>query len=336
MGTCSCASYYQCNNNQNVISLDIPNRMQSKQNKTLNKQSEHTSSLCSSLCSSQPSLRNNNTSVSTSNTKQTQNTYNSVNTNSSLTKKPKQYLHQSSLIKNRNSSTSTNQNSLSSSFSSANNVCSFKHNKDDINNNDSNNMNNVVQTKQHTEPALTISKEEEEILNNKNILKVAILGGKGVGKTSFLIKVLHNKFEKLYIPTIDIEKRTKLINKEGKQYTFYFIVTPGDSIYKSNYSLYFQKANFICIFYDMSALDSFNEAKQLLFNELQDVIHTTKTHINVIGNKKDIANSKLQSNEIKTFCEENKITLYEISVKSGIGMKALMNDICNIFDSENQ
>jgi small GTP-binding protein len=237
-------------------------------------------------------------------------------------------------MKNRNSSTSTTPNSLSSSFSSANNVCTFnKHNKDDIT---TDNTTNAVTA--HTKQQ-TLSKEEEEILNNKNILKVAIIGGKGVGKTSFLLKVLNNKFEKLYIPTIDIEKRTKIINNEGKQYTFYFIVTPGDSIYKSNYSMYFQKANFICIFYDMSDVDSFNEAKQLFFNDIRSVIQTTTTttHINVIGNKKDIANSKvLQSQEIKRFCEENKVTSYEISVKSGIGMKVLMNDICNTFDVDKE
>lgn len=326
MGTCACASYYQCNNNQNVIALDIPTRMPDKPRKM-----RSISNNTSTQSSSQPSLRNNNNNafISSTNTKQT-----NTSSSSSSTKKHMQYQHQSSLMKNRNSSTSTTPNSLSSSFSSANNVCTFnKHNKDDIT---TDNTTNAVTA--HTKQQ-TLSKEEEEILNNKNILKVAIIGGKGVGKTSFLLKVLNNKFEKLYIPTIDIEKRTKIINNEGKQYTFYFIVTPGDSIYKSNYSMYFQKANFICIFYDMSDVDSFNEAKQLFFNDIRSVIQTTTTttHINVIGNKKDIANSKvLQSQEIKRFCEENKVTSYEISVKSGIGMKVLMNDICNTFDADKE
>ena len=331
MGTCACASYYQCNNNnQNVIALDIPTRMPDKLRK-MHSISNNTSAQSSALCSSQPSLRNNNNNafISSTNTKQT-----NTSSSSSSTKKHKQYQHQSSLMKNRNSSTSTTPNSLSSSSSSANNVCAFnKHNKDDIT---TDNTTNTVTA--HTKQQ-TLSKEEEEILNNKNILKVAIIGGKAVGKTSFLIKVLNNKFEKLYIPTIDIEKRTKIINNEGKQYTFYFIVTPGDSIYKSNYSMYFQKANFICIFYDMSDVDSFNEAKQLFFNDIRSVIQTTTTttRINVIGNKKDIANSKvLQSQDIKRFCEENKVTSYEISVKSGIGMKVLMNDICNTFDVDKE
>lgn len=329
MGTCACASYYQCNNNQNVIALDIPTRMPDKPRK-MRSISNNTSAQSSAVCSSQPSLRNsiNNTFIASTNTKQT----NTSSSSSSTKNKHKQYQHQSSLMKNRNSSTSTTPNSLSSSFSSANNVCAFnKHNKDDITTDNTTNVVNAHTSKQHA-----LSKEEEDILNNKNILKVAIIGGKGVGKTSFLIKVLNNKFEKLYIPTIDIEKRTKIINNEGKQYTFYFIVTPGDSIYKSNYSMYFQKANFICIFYDMSDVDSFNEAKQLLFNDIRSVIQTTTTtHVNLIGNKKDIANSKvLQSQEIKRFCEENKVTSYEISVKSGIGMKVLMNDICNTFDAE--
>ena len=332
MGTCACASYYQCNNNnQNVIALDIPTRMPDKLRK-MHSISNNTSAQSSALCSSQPSLRNNNNNafISSTNTKQT-----NTSSSSSSTKKHKQYQHQSSLMKNRNSSTSTTPNSLSSSSSSANNVCAFnKHNKDDIT---TDNTTNTVTA--HTKQQ-TLSKEEEEILNNKNILKVAIIGGKAVGKTSFLIKVLNNKFEKLYIPTIDIEKRTKIINNEGKQYTFYFIVTPGDSIYKSNYSMYFQKANFICIFYDMSDVDSFNEAKQLFFNDIRSVIQTTTTtttRINVIGNKKDIANSKvLQSQDIKRFCEENKVTSYEISVKSGIGMKVLMNDICNTFDADKE
>lgn len=347
MGTCSCTAYCHSNNanNQNVISLDIPNRtsVASTRMKAMHSASQHeqqfkmltgqSSGQNSSLCSSQPSLRN-TVKPSKVSSASSQSVYNAVTTNSSLSKKPKQQCQQqSSPMKNRTSSTSTNPNSLSSSFSSANNVCSFKHNT-------LSNDNNVVvgQPKPQSE-SVALSKEEEELLNNKRILKVAILGGKGVGKTSFLLKVLHNKFEKLYIPTIDIEKRTKVINSEGKQYTFYFIVTPGDSIYKSDCSVYFQKANFICVFYDMSAVDSFNEAKQLLFEEIKDykeMISSGKTHINVIGNKKDIANSKLNSSEIKSFCEANRITLYEISVKSGVGLKLLMNDICNKFDSANK
>ena len=220
-----------------------------------------------------------------------------------------------------NNNFDNNTNHSNNTNNSSNNNCDKSNNSNNDNNTSNSNNNSVI----------SLTKEEEEIFNNKDIIKIVILGGKGVGKSSFLIKILQNKFEKLYIPTIGIEKRSKTLIQDGKKYNLYFIVTPGDSAYRSNYSIYFEKANFIYVFYDMSNPSSFNEAKELLIKEVsnyKEIIKKGKTHITFIGNKKDIVNTKVSLNEIKMFCNENNFSLVEISVKSGIGMKALIQDLC--------
>ena len=212
-----------------------------------------------------------------------------------------------------------------------NNTNPSSNNNNDNQTNNSNNDNQTSNNNSNTINVITLTKEEEEIINNKDITKIVILGGKGVGKSSFLIKIFQNKFDKLYIPTIGIEKRSKTLIQDGKKYNLYFIVTPGDTAYKSDYSIYFEKANFIYVFYDMSNPSSFNESKELFIKEVsnyKEIIKEGKTHVTFIGNKKDIVNTKVSLNETKMFCNENKFSLVEISVKSGIGIKALIQDLC--------
>lgn len=234
------------------------------------------------------------------------------------------------VTKNININNNNNDNNTNNT-SNTNNTNPSSSNNNDNQTNNSNNDNTNNNNNSNTINVITLTKEEEEIINNKDITKIVILGGKGVGKSSFLIKILQNKFDKLYIPTIGIEKRSKTLIQDGKKYNLYFIVTPGDTAYKSDYSIYFEKANFIYVFYDMSNPSSFNESKELFIKEVsnyKEIIKEGKTHVTFIGNKKDIVNTKVSLNEIKMFCNENKFSLVEISVKSGIGIKALIQDLC--------
>ena len=49
----------------------------------------------------------------------------------------------------------------------------------------------------------------ENMFENTNDISIIILGGKGVGKSSFVIKLTKNYFEKLYIPTLRVENFQK-------------------------------------------------------------------------------------------------------------------------------
>ena len=165
---------------------------------------------------------------------------------------------------------------------------------------------------------------------NNTYINIVIIGGKGVGKSCFLIKSINNKFEKLYIPTIGIEKIRRAVRLEGIRYSLNFIVTPGDEKYRGDYSVIFQNVNVLLLFYDRNDADSFNEVVKL-FNNIylvyKEVFLNRKPVLFLVGAKED--KPKAVDNErIKEFCVNNKIhSSFEISAKNGVGIKALINNI---------
>jgi small GTP-binding protein len=168
-----------------------------------------------------------------------------------------------------------------------------------------------------------------ELINEINIV---ILGGIKVGKSSFVIKVTEQRFEKPYIPTIAVEIKSKTVQYRNRTIKLNFIVTPGDKQYKEDYTPLYEKANFIFLYYDISSENSFNEAKQLLYEEVCEYAGLLKigvTNFYFIGNKVDLTGRNTSINTIQTFCKKHKLDLFEISVKTGYGIKLLMNNMLN-------
>ena len=184
--------------------------------------------------------------------------------------------------------------------------------------------------KRFSECNIDIKNITSNIFNQSNKITILLLGGPGVGKSSFVIKLTKNYFEKLYIPTLGVEIFTKTFNYQNEVFSISFIVTPGDHGSNEDYSPLFAKANFILLFYDVSVEGSFNNAKKILFNEISNYAWIFKnkiTNFYFVGNKKDIIPRKENYDIIQTFCQKHNFEFYEISVKEGVGVKALINNI---------
>lgn len=168
-------------------------------------------------------------------------------------------------------------------------------------------------------------------LNNGDIINVLILGGKGVGKSAFMLKLTKNYFEKYYIPTVMTETRHKRITFNGKQYNFRFIIPPLiQEKKKDEYNSIFENAKVIFLFYDTTVKGSFEEAKNLLYTSIDNYSHLFTDGIPLIafiGNKIDLPNRKEPKEDIESFCSSNQFKFFEISVKTGNGVLSLLNTI---------
>ena len=168
-------------------------------------------------------------------------------------------------------------------------------------------------------------------LTNEGIINVVILGGKGVGKSAFMLKLTKNYFEKYYIPTVMTETRHKRITFNGKQYYFRFIIPPLISEKrKEEFNILFENAKVIFLFYDITVQGSFEEAKNMLYSTIDNYSHLFTDGIPLIafiGNKIDLPNRKEPKADIESFCSSNQFRLFEISVKTGNGVLSLLNTI---------
>ena len=82
-----------------------------------------------------------------------------------------------------------------------------------------------------------------------------------------------------------------------------FIVTPGNKQYKEDYTPLYEKANFIFLYYDISNENIFNEAKQLLYEEVCEYARLLKigvTNFYYIVNKVDLAGRNKSINKYNT------------------------------------
>lgn len=184
--------------------------------------------------------------------------------------------------------------------------------------------------KRFSDSHIDIKNINSNIFEQTNKITILLLGPPGVGKSSFVIRLTKNYFEKLYIPTLGVEVFTKAFNFQNELFSVSFIVTPGDHRPNEDYSPLFAKANFIFLFYDLSVEGSFNTAKNILFNEVSNYVWTFKnkiTNFYFVGNKKDIIPRKDRYDTVQNFCHKNNFEFFEISVKEGIGVKALINNI---------
>jgi len=178
-----------------------------------------------------------------------------------------------------------------------------------------------------------IKLKESSSLKGKNEMNIVLIGEKQTGKSSFIIKLIENRFENLYIPTVFIERSSKKILYNNKTYILNFEVTPGVEEYKEDYTELYSKAHFILLFYEVGRNDSLKRAKNFIKKELKNqmvMYSNNSSSIYFIGNKIDIYPN--QSNlDVKKYCDKHKINFFEISVKTNSGINILMNTIIETF-----
>ena len=117
-------------------------------------------------------------------------------------------------------------------------------------------------------------------------LKIIIIGDTGVGKSNFLYRFIHGKFNRLYQPTIGIDYKSKIIvlQKTKQNVNLQFWDTAGQERYKSLNKLYFQRVQGIILMYDITKRESYeglDNWTKLIYNTVDDV------PIALVGNKLD-------------------------------------------------
>ena len=72
-----------------------------------------------------------------------------------------------------------------------------------------------------------VSKEKISKMKDSNKINIVIIGQKEVGKSSFCIRFVENRFEDFYIPSIRVEDFTKKIAYNSRNYKVNFSVICG-------------------------------------------------------------------------------------------------------------
>ena len=181
-----------------------------------------------------------------------------------------------------------------------------------------------------------ISKEKKKLIKGRNYINILILGDNEVGKSTFCIRYVENKFEDFYIPSIGKEDYSKTICYNGRYYKLNFtVIFEGDTIKRQDNL--FLNADFFLIIYDITKIKSFNliniylkQLKKNIFSYDKD----GKLHnFCLAGNKSDLeAERKISSEIINQYITKYGINHFDISLKTGFNVNNLIMSLTQIFD----
>jgi small GTP-binding protein len=171
--------------------------------------------------------------------------------------------------------------------------------------------------------ALNIFKKDLE----SNIIKIIVIGDKGVGKSSWVEKLTTGKFKACDVVSICVEEHLHEFKNEGKTYKLHFYVIPGDEEFQKDFDYLFKDADFFLALYDSTSSASFNKAVNMVNNIIKGYIKNMGKSKNVIFicNKCDLNdNCGLNGENVWKILGNNNFKNIKTSAKSGLNIEKVV------------
>jgi len=182
----------------------------------------------------------------------------------------------------------------------------------------------------------TIPKEKKKKIKGKNNINVVVIGYNEVGKSSFCIRLVENRFEDFYIPSICNENFFKMSLFNERNYKINFtVILGGPKIEKQENIL--STADFFLLIYDITKIRSFNQINIYLKQIKKYLFFYDKEgefpNFFLLGNKSDLEEERKVSSQIVNKCiEKYKIKHFDISIKNTKNISSIIQELTQIFD----
>jgi small GTP-binding protein len=142
-------------------------------------------------------------------------------------------------------------------------------------------------------------------------LKCSLIGSSGVGKT-FIFNMLFDKSINNISQTTGPTTQTKIFKVGIKPIQIKFIDTSGSDRFRNISRGYFKHSDIVLLVFDLTNRKSFEDLTEWMNDIL--ALCEPKTHILLIGNKKEFAAKRQVSRkEVKQFSDKFDLTYQEIS-----------------------
>ena len=157
-----------------------------------------------------------------------------------------------------------------------------------------------------------------DLENFDTLLKIAIIGEAGVGKTNLLLRYADDRFEEHSRSTIGVDLKSKLARVADRNVKIQLYDSAGQERFRSLAPLNLQKADVAILVYDISRRGTFEKLTYWL-----DVLRAhSKANISLlfIANKMDLHSERqISTEEGLKFANEEKGFFFETSAKTNEG-----------------
>jgi len=158
-------------------------------------------------------------------------------------------------------------------------------------------------------------------------IKLVLLGDSGVGKTSVVLRFVHNEFHPFQESTIGAAFFTKAVKTSDDRWVQFKIWdTAGQERYQSLTPLYFRGADVAVLVYDITRIHS--------FQTLQRWVRELRAHgppsiiLAVVGNKADLNDHRsVQEDDARHYAESIGAFYMETSCRDNNGVTELFEEL---------
>ncbi len=156
------------------------------------------------------------------------------------------------------------------------------------------------------------------------VFKTVLIGEGGVGKTSLAVRYTEDRFDQQMKMTIGVNFATKKLNIEGTDLTLLLWDLGGQPRFQDVVMDYFRGSKLGIAVYEVS--------RPFTLHRLDDWIARLHSSVPgcdvfIVGNKIDerIPGVGITDEEVETFASKYNAQIFEVSAKSGLGVKELFD-----------
>ena len=161
----------------------------------------------------------------------------------------------------------------------------------------------------------------------QNNIKVTLLGSSGVGKTCIIQRYTEDSFDENSVTTSGASYSQKFIEVDKKGVILDLWDTAGQEKYRSLGRHFYKDAYIVCLVYDITNLQSFNDIKEKWYKDLK-TYGEQFTVLAVVGNKSDCYEKEEVSEDIaKEYAKEIKALFMLTSAKTGDNIEVLFETL---------
>ena len=171
-------------------------------------------------------------------------------------------------------------------------------------------------------------------INELEIFNVMTLGNSAVGKTSYILRYTEKTFEEVYLTTLGIDFKTKIIKLPNNQkYRIDYYDTAGQERYKSISLNAIKNTQGVILMYDITNKKSFDAITKWM----KDIIEAKGQDFPIVllGNKCDMEQERqVTKDEGEQLAQKYNLSFFETSNKTGKNIEEagleLINKILDI------
>lgn len=162
------------------------------------------------------------------------------------------------------------------------------------------------------------------------IIKTAVIGDYGVGKTSLINRYVNDKFYMNEMHTLGVDFLLKEVNFKENKYKLQIWDTAGQEKFECIVNSYIRDINACILVFDVNCMKSFNRVRKW-YQKVRE-LNENKIYVCLVGTKTDMNLREVNQKELDTFREQYSLDYTECSSKDNDNIKPIFINLINRID----